>query len=235
VGPVAGGATTAIVVEEDGGINTGVVFNLYQGSNIGDIADATGIATPYLMYGFDGDDTLTGGTAADTIYGGAGADVITGGAGADVITGGAGADVFVYGGGVDTIADFQTAVDAFDTGFATTAGNYTIATSAANNASNLTLNTATFGVFEIEGNYGALDYTNTTAVLQAIDDNGTLSVGDAGHAFMLVLRDTVTGDSHVYQAVNNIFPDSLYGLIDGDYLELVGVVQNANLATGDIV
>ncbi len=151
------------------------------------------------------------------------------------LTGGAGADVFAYASatdGRDTFADFVTGVDDYNTDFVTTAANYTFATSTADNTVTLAPDTATFGVFEIEGNYGALDFTDYSAVLNTISI-GSLSV-TFNHSFMLVLRDTVTNDSYVYQAANNVVDDTLF-LIGEDYIELVGVFNNANLATGDII
>ena len=55
-----------------------------------------------FMYGYGGDDILTGGDYDDTLYGGDGADVLTGGAGVDIFTY---AKASEFG---DTITDFQT-------------------------------------------------------------------------------------------------------------------------------
>lgn len=74
-------------------------------------------------HGFDGNDTLTGGSLGDVLYGDdgkdklygmAGADTLDGGRGADTLTGGLGADTFQFssgcvGQGVDTITDFSVA------------------------------------------------------------------------------------------------------------------------------
>ncbi|MBO9465083.1 Hint domain-containing protein [Tropicibacter sp. R15_0] len=59
--------------------------------------------------GGGGNDTLWGGSGNDTIIGGDGDDNITGGTGNDSLTGGLGNDTFVYsvGDGLDTISDFN--------------------------------------------------------------------------------------------------------------------------------
>jgi len=56
------------------------------------------------VYGFDGDDQLTGGSGSDTLDGGAGDDAIDGGAGADQMSGGTGNDIFY----VDDAGDVVT-------------------------------------------------------------------------------------------------------------------------------
>jgi VCBS repeat-containing protein len=56
-----------------------------------------------VIYGYDGNDTITAGAGNDTVYGGDGDDVIYGGSGDDVIYGGAGDDVLVGNGGADQI------------------------------------------------------------------------------------------------------------------------------------
>ena len=84
----------------DGNTNAVNLIGLYLGTN----GDNTGVtaaldSSPNAMYGFGGNDNLTGGGGADFIFGGAGNDTITGGAGADTMTGGAGADRFVIASG----------------------------------------------------------------------------------------------------------------------------------------
>lgn len=66
-----------------------------------------------ILYGFGGDDTLTGSTGADYIFGGDGADTIYGGAGSDQLSGGAGADTFVFNSlsGSDTFSDYNVTDD----------------------------------------------------------------------------------------------------------------------------
>ena len=79
----------------DGGA-TAAVVGLYLGTGGNDTATAPLATAPNAMYGFGGDDTLTGGTAADSIYGGANNDTIVGGGGADALIGDAGNDMITY-------------------------------------------------------------------------------------------------------------------------------------------
>ncbi|MGE5611801.1 MAG: calcium-binding protein, partial [Bacillota bacterium] len=58
---------------------------------------------PQLIYGGDGNDTITGGRGNDSIDGGDGNDVIRGGGGNDEITGGSGADTLLGNAGDDTL------------------------------------------------------------------------------------------------------------------------------------
>jgi Ca2+-binding RTX toxin-like protein len=72
-----------------------VVIGLYLGSG----GNNTGVTAPLptqsnAMYGFDGNDNLTGGSATDFIFGGNGTDTLTGGGGADTLSGGANNDTF---------------------------------------------------------------------------------------------------------------------------------------------
>jgi Ca2+-binding RTX toxin-like protein len=57
------------------------------------------------VYGFDGDDQLTGGAGSDSLDGGAGDDLIDGGAGGDSMTGGTGNDVFYVDDSGDVVTE----------------------------------------------------------------------------------------------------------------------------------
>ncbi len=63
--------------------------------------------------GGSGDDQLFGESGADTLVGDGGDDLMTAGEGNDVITGGAGADQFKFraGDGVDVVTDFEAGID----------------------------------------------------------------------------------------------------------------------------
>lgn len=83
--------------------------------------DGTGGSVGGTVYGFAGNDVLTGGAGVDRIEGGYGADTIRGGGGADTLRGGGGADRFVYGrqsesiaGAADSILGFETGIDQID-------------------------------------------------------------------------------------------------------------------------
>lgn len=74
------------------------------GSSYGDTID-----------GGDGTDQLFGRGGNDTLIGGLGADQLTGGVANDTLTGGAGADQFIFGSGngVDTLTDYVDGSDKF--------------------------------------------------------------------------------------------------------------------------
>ena len=77
--------TTAVsgTLQVTDGSTTADVVGLYLGTAGNNTATAPNPTAPNAMYGFGGNDTLTGGAAADSIFGGAGADTLSGGAGND--------------------------------------------------------------------------------------------------------------------------------------------------------
>ena len=77
--------TTAVsgTLQVTDGSYTADVVGLYLGTAGNNTATAPNPTAPNAMYGFGGNDTLTGGAAADSIFGGAGADTLSGGAGND--------------------------------------------------------------------------------------------------------------------------------------------------------
>jgi Ca2+-binding RTX toxin-like protein len=84
---------------------------VFRGSNTllidnDDIVTAVGSAVAVKLYGFLGNDTLTGSSWADLLDGGVGIDVLSGGDGNDTLIGGAGAD-FLYGGDGDDVIYFD--------------------------------------------------------------------------------------------------------------------------------
>ena len=89
-------------------VATGVPFSVAISNDDLTSGDEGGI-----LYGQQGDDTLTGGTGDDTLRGGKGNDTLDGGDGADTLSGDLGDDTFVVGDG-DTIADFGNGEDVID-------------------------------------------------------------------------------------------------------------------------
>jgi hypothetical protein len=76
-------------------------FNMQLSYNV---TDTNGDAdTGLINISLDGNNIMTGTTAADSLFGGAGNDTIDGGAGNDVISSGAGNDVVIGGAGNDTL------------------------------------------------------------------------------------------------------------------------------------
>ena len=83
----------------------------------GDTLNAAGNTVDTFIYGWGGDDILTGGWANDYIAGGVGDDVLTGGAGNDTLIGETGVNRYVYAGtawGADTIFFFGGHTDKID-------------------------------------------------------------------------------------------------------------------------
>jgi hypothetical protein len=96
----------------DGAGGTASVIGLYLGTDGDDTANAPLTGAANAIYGFGGNDTLTGGSA-----------------GSDILTGGSGNDTFVFtnfthslAANFDTVTDFVTGVDSFAIGHALTGG-----------------------------------------------------------------------------------------------------------------
>ena len=90
-------ATTSIQVSD--GNNTSAVFGTLTEGTSGDnpLGNSTA-TTAQAIYGFAGNDNLTGGSGRDTLFGGAGADTLSGGSGNDTLYGES-ADALIDGGG----------------------------------------------------------------------------------------------------------------------------------------
>lgn len=69
-----------------------------------DVIDGSGTTVALELFGGDGNDTVTGGTAADVLFGGIGDDILSGGAGADSLFGGHGHDRLAGGRGRDVLS-----------------------------------------------------------------------------------------------------------------------------------
>jgi serralysin len=89
-----------------------------QGSVLGnDVLNGAGNTVNTYLYGWGGNDVLTGGIANDYIAGGAGDDILTGGLGNDTLIGETGMDRYVYTAsawGSDTIHSFDVANEKMD-------------------------------------------------------------------------------------------------------------------------
>ena len=120
-GPTTTLTATEQVTESSGtlqltdGMATANVIGLYLGTSVANTATAWLPAASNAMYGFGGNDTLTGGSADDVLVGGAGADSLTGGAGNDIYSYATTAEVTgdniveAANGGTDTIRTTATA------------------------------------------------------------------------------------------------------------------------------
>ena len=80
------------------------VIGLFLGTGGANTVTAPLAGSPNAMYGFGGNDLLTGSTAADFLFGGTGNDTLTGGSGADTLVGEANNDTLVGDQG-DTLLD----------------------------------------------------------------------------------------------------------------------------------
>ena len=113
-----------IDVQGEGGVSFGEGASIETAvGNVGDDSfDGSDLETRATYYGRDGDDELTGGSAADRLYGDDGDDQLSGGAGNDSLNGGAGADELVggagndriYADGADTVVDGGEGTDRVD-------------------------------------------------------------------------------------------------------------------------
>jgi Ca2+-binding RTX toxin-like protein len=74
-----------------------------SGSDTGTTLDYSSSTSNVRIYGYDGDDTITGGSGNDILRGGNGNDTMNGGAGNDYLNGGAGNDIITGGPGADTV------------------------------------------------------------------------------------------------------------------------------------
>ncbi|WP_353143379.1 beta strand repeat-containing protein [Acinetobacter pragensis] len=75
---------------------------IFEGSNVTDNLDHSAATNGVRLYGYAGNDTLTGGSGDDSLRGGDGNDTLIGGAGNDLLIGGSGNDTLTGGAGNDT-------------------------------------------------------------------------------------------------------------------------------------
>ena len=183
-------------------------LNLSTGHSTTELAGAE-------VYGFGGDDTITGSNANDTILGGAGSDVIIGhsdigtsgdfdqndflmgGAADDTITGGDGND-HIYGNAITTVAGAADGADSLDGGnnndyIQGNAGNDTIIGGEGNDrlygGADADSITGGNGIDYLQGNKGAdfLDGGNGNDQIHGGQDDDTLTGGNG--------NDTLFGDN----------------------------------------
>ena len=158
------------VTDTNGDADTGLINISLDGNNI-----MTGTTAADSLFGGAGNDTIDGGAGNDVMSSGAGNDVIIGGAGNDTLTGGLGSDVFRWSladagaagsPAVDSITDFDTSAgtDQLDLRDLLT-GEVHSATSLDN-----------FLHFEVTGGNTIVHISSTGG----FGDNNSVSVGSAG-------------------------------------------------------
>ncbi len=190
------------------------VIGLSIGTSGANTFNSSASTTTAALYGFGGDDVLTGGSANDVLVGGTGNDTLTGGGGNDSLTGGTGNDTFAVTSGTDSITDLSGSdiltVSSGATTNATVTASFT-ATGATSNSGIATLSTAGFAV-NLAAAIGTTGYTvsNTGAATTLTGSNFADSLtGGAGN-------DTLSGglgnDSLFGGAGNDTYT---FGLTDG--------------------
>lgn len=220
-----------------------------------DTLTATLSTNPSLMYGFDGNDTITGNTGNDTIFGGNGDDLINGGAGGDFLNGGTGSDRFVYtfsgsnfasdapaagaDTGYDTLTfdDFGAADKLSLSGYANFTGRNFSGTSAGSIEATLTSNAA----IGAQGMLVVTDSTvNTTGdlsnnIASAIDSAfNTSSIGVTDKVFFAVKADDLDANASTHQFWFGMYRknDTLDGVAGTD-VQVLALVS-APVGTGNL-
>jgi hypothetical protein len=216
-------ALSGTLVVNDGAGGAARVIGLYlgtSGNNTGVTAPLA--ALPNAMYGFGGNDNLTGGTAADFLFGGAGTDTLTGGAGADFVSGGAGTDTinlaindFVAGEVVDGGAESDT---------------ITLTTSGDNQILNLTVGTVTnvenlTSVNQGGGNGYDQTFTVTASQWAALT---TVDMNDGADVLNVLASGDISGDVTL-PTVSDVETGNLTGTNGSDSVTLTGTQLNAIL------
>ncbi|MFN6131750.1 MAG: beta strand repeat-containing protein, partial [Synechococcaceae cyanobacterium] len=119
-GSLSDGASSTVSLTQQGSVTSGTLkvldslgatkstdAHLALGTGGADTLNAAAITKRAAIYGFDGNDAITGGSSADTLDGGAGDDTLSGGAGDDSLDGGTGNDTFTVDAGSDTVTDLS--------------------------------------------------------------------------------------------------------------------------------
>lgn len=113
---VADNLDISLAATADAGLYLGL------GAATGDTISSANATSKAALYGFAGNDVLTGskfadvlagGDGDDTLSGGAGNDKLYGGAGADALNGGLGKDIFVYASATDSIKSSMDTITGF--------------------------------------------------------------------------------------------------------------------------
>lgn len=194
-------------------------YSATLGSNGGDTITGVGSVVNYL-YGFGGNDSITGAGLADILVGGTGNDTLSGlggddnlfgGQGNDRLTGGSGSDVFIMGSSgalndSDTITDFATGnggdvldVSAFLPGATFSASDFIVATNGWNGSSTGNSLAITGKIVQL-WSYAAdssADVDSAAEILQAFTD-GILTLANGGKGVILSGEDTSNQTGYVW-------------------------------------
>jgi VCBS repeat-containing protein len=102
---------TTRVTDSGGLVKEETTTITFGGRTTADNIDQSAVTNDQLIYGGDGNDSITGGTGNDYIVGGAGSDTLVGGDGTDTLVGGDGADTFTGGAGNDLLITSDPMLD----------------------------------------------------------------------------------------------------------------------------
>ena len=188
----------------DGAGGTANVIGLYLGTSAGNTATAPLAGSPNAMYGFGGNDTLTGSTAADFLFGGANDDTI------NLATGHFVAGELIDGGsGTDTIA-FTTTGDG-------TSVDFTVGT-----ISNVETLTSVN-----QGSSSGYDQTFTLTATQWAALT-TIDMNDGTDVLNVVASGDISSDVHL-PTVTDVETGNLTGTAGDDSVTLTGAQLDAIL------
>ncbi|ENU18594.1 hypothetical protein F994_03000, partial [Acinetobacter bohemicus ANC 3994] len=176
---------------------------IFEGSNVIDVLDHSVKTQSVRLYGYDGDDTLTGGSGHDLLRGGDGNDTLNGGAGKDLLIGGSGNDTLTGGTGSDTaLFELLDNLDArggngIDTWTDFTLGNVNTNTEAdkINIASLLDGHQTEANL----GDYLSVSFNGTDTVIR-IDRDGGSDTAFTGKVDLLILKNV---DTNLQDLLNN--------------------------------
>jgi len=223
-GPVNNGTPTAFLPTVQGGVTSGLLTitngsvsqdlgYVYLGTGLGDTIAATAQTVPVYMFGFNGNDSLTG-TAGDdfisgghnlnTLVGGGGNDTLVGGWDGDSMVGGTGDDSFRPGLGADTIIGGADA-DTVDYSYST--------------AGLVSVNLVTGGVFNHAAGdtYSGIENVTGTAYADIIvgDTGNNVLTGGAG-------ADSLVGGDGNDTIFGGDQTDTIIGGIGADLINITG-------------
>lgn len=194
------------------------------GNNTLNASAFTGIA---MLYGLDGNDTLTGGSGNDVLDGGNGNDTLSGNAGNDTLAGGAGTDSLTGGVGDDTYLFDTNAALGTDTITEAAAGGIdTLDFTGSSNDVNVNLNTA--GAQVVNAN---LTLNMTAASVSQIEN---LTGGDANDLLVgNALDNTLSGGAGDDTLTGNAGNDTLNGGDGNDTININGGADIVDGGSGD--
>lgn len=168
-----------------------------DGTVFDDIINASSSSTPATIFGYGGNDTLTGGSSNDFLYGGNDNDILTGNGGNDTMYGGTGADTLLGGLGTDSLV-----IDTADT----------VDGGAGNDVASAVLTDPGLVFFVAGTNVEKINGTNSSDFIDASFVTYAVTIqGFGGDDFLL-------GGSNTDTLIGGMGADTLLGLAGNDLL-----------------